>query len=98
ASEAAKPAPAAPSETGLKIVQREAPGFPREALLANVSSGSVKVRMTVDGGGNVTKVDILEASPRRVFDREVQRTLARWKFEATGQTQTAETEVVFRRD
>lgn len=97
-TEAARPTATAVAEKALKIVQREAPSFPREAILANVSAGTVKVRMTVDGSGNVTKVDILDANPRRVFDREVQRTLARWKFEATGQTQTAETEVVFNRE
>jgi protein TonB len=98
APELAKPTASTVVEKALKIIQREAPSFPREALLANVSAGSVKARLSVDGGGNVTKVEILEAQPRRIFDREVQRTLMRWKFEATGQTQTAETEVVFNRE
>jgi len=98
AAEATKPSAPAATERALKIVQREEPGFPREAILAGVGKGTVKARLTVDASGSVTKVDILEANPRRVFDREVQRTLARWKFEATGQTQTAETEVVFNRE
>lgn len=98
AAEAKKPTESAATVKALKIVQRDSPSFPREAILANVNSGSVKARLTVDGSGSVTKVEILEANPRRVFDREVQRTLARWKFEPTGQTQTAETEVDFRRD
>ncbi len=98
AAEAPKPATPAAVERALKIVQREEPNFPREAILASVSKGTVKARLTVDGTGSVAKVDILEASPRRVFDREVQRTLTRWKFEPTGQTQTADTEISFNRE
>ena len=37
--------------------------------------------MTVDGyGGSVTRVEVLDAKPRRVFDRAVVKTLSQWRF------------------
>ena len=54
--------------------------------------------MTVDAAGRVTAVDIVDAQPRRVFDRAVTRTLARWTFEPGAGSRTTDVEVAFRRD
>jgi len=50
-----------------------------------------------DGSGNVTRVDIVEAHPRRVFDTAVASALAQWKFNDGAAGRTYDTEVVFQR-
>jgi len=82
----------------LTPVTREVPDFPREAVNAGVAQGSVRARLTVDAAGRVTAVDIVDAQPRRVFDRAVMRTLARWTFEPGAGGRTTDVEIAFRRD
>jgi protein TonB len=75
---------AASADSGdLKPLNRIDPEFPREAAVAGAESGLVKARMTIDASGEVTRVEILDARPRRVFDRAVVKTLSQWRF-ATG--------------
>src|ERR1700748_1646643 len=71
---------AAPAE--LTPVSRVTPEFPREAISAGADSGKVRARMTIDASGEVTRVEVIEANPRRVFDRAVVKTLSQWKFPA----------------
>ena len=47
--------------------------------------------------GNVTRVDIVTAQPRRVFDDAVTLALAQWKFNDGAAGRTYDTEVVFQR-
>jgi periplasmic protein TonB len=54
--------------------------------------------VTVNSDGTVGRVDIVEARPRNVFDKEVRRTLANWRYEAPGQPRQASVEFVFKRD
>ena len=61
-------------------VTRVEPEFPREAISAGADKGRVKARMTVDASGEVTRVEILDAAPRRLFERTVIKTLSQWKF------------------
>jgi protein TonB len=82
----------------LTPVTREIPEFPREAVNAGVAQGSVRARLTVDAAGRVTAVDIVDAQPRRVFDRAVMRTLSRWTFEPGASGRTTDIEIAFRRD
>jgi TonB family protein len=89
----AAPAPEVPS----RVLQRVEPDFPREAIRDGHESGVVKVRMDVDAEGNVTRVEILESRPRRVFDRAVSSALAQWKFNAGRPGRVIETEIAFRR-
>lgn len=89
----AAPLPEAPS----RVIQRVEPDFPREAMRDGYDSGVVKVRMDVDAEGNVTRVDILESRPRRVFDRAVSSALSQWKFNAGRPGRAVETEIAFRR-
>jgi len=44
----------------------------------------VRVRLWVTPEGKVDQVDILEATPRGVFDDEVRRALSLWSFEPPG--------------
>ena len=82
----------------LTPVTREVPDFPREAVNAGVSQGSVRARLTVDAAGRVSAVDIVDAQPRRVFDRAVTRTLSRWTFEPGASGRTTDVEIAFRRE
>ena len=80
-----------------RVVSRVEPGFPREASQAGVDNGLVKARMTIDSGGNVTKVDIVEAKPMRIFDRAVVRALSGWRFNEGAGGRVVETDVEFKR-
>jgi protein TonB len=80
-----------------RIVSRTQPEFPKEAVQAGVDHGRVKARMTIDASGEVTRVEIVEANPRRYFDRSVMRTLAMWKYNAGEANRAVEIEVDFQR-
>jgi len=69
----------------------------REAAAAGVEKGVVKARMTVDGSGEVTRVEVLESQPRRVFDRAVVKTLSQWRFNAGTAGRLVEIDVNFAR-
>ena len=85
------------SITGGDILERVQPEFPREADKAGVNDGKVKARMTVDASGEVTRVEVLEATPRRIFDREVVRALSQWRFAKGGDARAMEVDLEFRR-
>ena len=88
---------AALASEDLKLVSRVDPEYPREAMQAGVDRGRVKARMTVDGTGEVVRVEILEATPRRVFDRAVVKTLSQWKFNRGGAARSMEVDIDFNR-
>lgn len=66
-------------KTATPVVRVE-PRFPVDAL-RNGISGWVKLRFSIDESGSVTDVDVLQAEPRGVFDREAIRALRRWKYQ-----------------
>jgi protein TonB len=78
-------------------VNRIDPEFPREATQAGASSGHVKARMTIDAVGEVTRVEVVEANPHRVFDRAVMRSLAQWRFNPGADGRSYEIQIDFRR-
>jgi len=80
-----------------RVLNRVEPDFPRAAFQARVDRGLVKARMTLDGNGNVMRVDIVDANPRRVFDNAVTAALTQWKFNDGAAGRTYDTEVVFQR-
>lgn len=88
----AKPAGAAPVT---RLLHRVEPEFPREALKAGVNEGIVQARLAIDAGGNVTRVEVIEAKPRRLFDRAVTRALSEWKYSAGAADRTVEVEIAF---
>lgn len=94
---AAWAAPVALAAGEATVVSKVEPEFPREAIQAGEDEGIVKARMTVDGSGEVTRVEILDARPRRIFDRAVVRTLSQWKFNRGDDGRSVEIEIAFKR-
>jgi protein TonB len=80
-----------------QVVTKVEPEFPREAVVAGVEKGMVKARMTIDGTGEVTRVEVLESQPRRVFDRAVVKTLSQWRFNSGASGRLVEIDVNFAR-
>ena len=91
--EAPPPKPAV--RRGITPIFRVEPVYPREAIKDNIAGGKVVARLQVDEKGLVTSVTIVEANPRRVFDREVVRALSQWKFQPEGDRYIAEIEITF---
>jgi protein TonB len=91
--EAPPPKPAV--RRGITPIFRVEPVYPREAMKDNIAGGKVVARLQVDEKGLVTNVTIVEANPRRVFDREVVRALSQWKFQPEGDRYIAEIEITF---
>ena len=77
-------------------VSKVSPEFPREAVIASVEKGQVRARLTLDAAGEVTRVDIVEANPRRIFDRAVVRSLSQWRYEPGAAGRTVEVELDFK--
>ena len=87
--------PHAVAAESARVISRIDPDFPREAQQAGAEKGLVKARMILDASGNVTRVEIVEANPRRLFDRSVVRALSSWKFNEGPSGRTFEQEVAF---
>ena len=79
-----------------KVLKKVAPEYPNEAIKKNISAGSVRAKLNIGGDGKVATVDIVEAEPKRVFDRAATEALSQWKFEGTGAAQTHEVKLVFK--
>lgn len=80
-----------------KVIKKVPPEFPAEASKKGISSGSVKAKMTIEADGKVSDVEIVEAEPKRVFDRAVKSALMEWKFEP-GEKATHEVKLVFKNE
>ena len=80
-----------------KIVKKVPPDFPAEASKKGISTGVVKAKLSIEANGSVTEVEILEAEPKRVFDRAVKQALMEWKFEP-GEKTTHEVKLVFKNE
>jgi len=78
-----------------KVIKKVPPEFPREAAQQSISSGTVKAKLSIETDGKVSAVEILEAQPRRVFDKAVTRALMDWRFEPSSEKQTHEVKLVF---
>ena len=55
------------------------PQWPREALVEGIE-GYVVVEVTIGADGSVKDVRVIQAEPRRMFDRNVIRAVLKWKF------------------
>ena len=80
-----------------KVLKKVAPEYPGEAVKKNITAGSVRAKMTIAGDGKVSEVAIVEAEPKRVFDRAVKAALMEWKFEP-GEKGTHEVKLVFKNE
>ncbi len=80
----AAPAPSiasttAPQNKDFSLVRRVDPDYPSQALRAR-TEGWVELSFTITESGDVENVTVVNANPRRVFDREAMRALSQWKF------------------
>ncbi len=55
------------------------PQYPREALLDGIE-GYVTFQITIQKDGSVTNPKVVDAKPRRIFNRNATRAILRWKF------------------
>lgn len=79
-------APAQPAGDSIapRPLRHDPPRFPAQALRDGIAESRVRVRLWITPEGKVDQVDILEATPRGVFDDEVRRALSLWSFEPPG--------------
>jgi len=82
----------------LQPLARPQPLFPAEAARDGIDSGRVVARLQVTADGRVGRVDIVESTPRRTFDREVRLAAQQWRYQPPGQPREVSVEFVFRRD
>lgn len=66
--------------TGPVALKRVAPNYPRRARVSGMQ-GVVTVEFSVDHGGSVKDIVVVESHPRRVFDREAKRAISKWAFD-----------------
>lgn len=81
-----------------KVVKKVPPEFPSEAMRKNITAGTVRAKLTIGPDGKVLEVEILEADPKRIFDKVSIEALKEWRFEASAEKQTHEVKLVFRND
>lgn len=58
---------------------RVEPRYPRKALRAN-KQGYVVLSFDINKVGQVVNIQIIEAKPQRLFEREAKRALKKWKY------------------
>lgn len=81
-----------------KVLKKVPPEYPAEAVRKNVTAGTVRAKLSIAADGKVAEVEVVEAEPKRVFDRAAVEALREWRFEASGAAQTHEVKLVFRND
>lgn len=81
----------------VKPVRKVRVAYPPEAEQQHIQ-GSVKVRLSVDGEGNVTDAQVLTADPPGVFDEAVLTAVKQYKFKKDGTSYQADQLVVFKID
>lgn len=81
-----------------KILKKVPPEFPADAMRKNITAGTVRAKLMIGADGKVSEVEVVEAEPKRVFDRAAVDALREWRFEGTGDKQTHEVKLVFRND
>jgi periplasmic protein TonB len=95
ASVAPTPLPATEAIT-LHPRKQDPPEFPGRAVRARIDEGRVLARIWVTADGKVDQVDILKATPPRIFDDEVRRALSAWTFDPPGQAVNKTVELTFK--
>jgi len=78
----------------VKPVRKVKPKYPREAE-DKLIEGQVKVRLSVDLDGTVSKVKILLSEPPGVFDEEVLKAVKKYQFKRDGTTFTSDQLIIF---
>ncbi len=55
------------------------PRYPRKAAMEGIE-GWVKFRFTISPDGTPIDVELIDAQPRRIFERDARRAIYKWKF------------------
>ncbi len=55
------------------------PQYPRKAAMEGIE-GYVRFKFTVKPDGYAKDIEIIDAKPRRIFEREARRAIYKWKF------------------
>ena len=55
------------------------PRYPRKAAMEGIE-GWVKFRFTIAPDGSPKNVELIDAQPRRIFERDARRAIYKWKF------------------
>jgi protein TonB len=89
AAAAPPPASSSPrsSSSALVAISTPQPAYPPDALRKG-QVGEVVLEFTVNPDGSVGAMDVVSARPRGVFERGVQSTVRRWRFQPVGSPQT----------
>ncbi len=66
-----------------------APVYPQDAALAG-EQGWVDLRLKVEPSGKVSDVSVVDATPRRTFDKAARRAARQWRYEPPSQSGIAE--------
>ncbi len=72
---------ALPAHAELKPIKRVNPVYPPEAARAG-TTGFVEVEYTVDAGGKVSSVSVVDAKPARTFESAAVKAVKQWEFAA----------------
>lgn len=74
---------ALPAHADLKPVKRVEPVYPSAAARAG-QEGFVEVEFTVDDGGKVASVSVVNAKPARTFEQAAVKAVKQWVFAPGG--------------
>jgi len=55
------------------------PRYPRKAAMEGIE-GWVKFKFTISPDGSPKNVELIDAQPRRIFERDARRAIYKWKF------------------
>ena len=88
------PRPTRPTAADLRPLSTPAPNFPPDALRAG-TSGEVQIEFTVGTDGSVTSARVVNAEPRRVFDRAAMDAVQRWRFQPISEPVTTRRTIAF---
>jgi periplasmic protein TonB len=75
------------SSSALVALSTPQPAYPPDALRKG-QTGEVVLEFTVNSDGSVGAMDVVTARPRGVFERGVQATVRRWRFQPISSPQT----------
>jgi periplasmic protein TonB len=83
-----------------KVLKKVPMDFPGEAVRRGVDKGVLKTRVTVDGDGAVTAVDVVDVQPgkAKILNESVIAAVGKWRFEGSGKPNTFEMQVVLTAD